>query len=248
MLRQATIARAALLAALAGPTLTASAAEAASASIKGKCYVAYPAESEQAAFGEPIPVDIEELTPGREVRLALEVKGVQTSTSPMLTADKRGNLAATLDLWTTGMGNGPTKGTDARVVVRDFWLGTELAAASVQVANVGFLIDMDTLSITTRRRWFISGLSEISKRNTYYAHYFVNGKKTARAYLGKTQDRCGFLRLKKVTYPGPPSKVPSKFEVRVQASPTFRAKEPYIAETFVKVGAETPPPAPAPGL
>lgn len=239
MLRQATLARTALIAALAAAFVPAG-AQAASASIKGKCYVAYGAGSAQAAFGEPIPVDIEELTPGREVRLALEVKGVQTSTSPMLTADKRGRLAATLDTWTTGMGSGPTKGTDARMVVRDFWLGTELASASLQVANVGFLIDGETLDVRVRRRWFVSGLSEISNRSSYYAHYFVNGKRTARAYLGKTQDRCGFLRVRKVTYPGSPLKVPSKFEIRVQASPTYRPDEPYISETFVKVSAAAP--------
>lgn len=231
--------RTALLLALAGTAVPA-AADAASVSIKGKCYVAYPAGSAQASYGEPIPVEIEEATPGREVRLTLEVKGVMTSSSPMLTVDKRGNLTTSLETWTTGMGENPTRGTEARMVLRDFWLGTELGAASLQVANVGFLIDGDTLSITTRRRWYISGLSEISKRNAYYAHYFVNGNQTASMYLGKTQDRCGFLKLKKVTYPGPVSKVPKDFEVRVQASPKFRTNEPYISENFVEVSSATP--------
>lgn len=233
MLRPATIARTALFAALAAASVPA-AADAASASIKGKCYVSYPGSDLLASYGEPIPVDIEELTPGREIRLTLEVKGIQTSSSPMLTADKRGNLAATLDTWTTGMGVGPTKGTDARMVVRDFWLGTELASASLEVANVAGLIDGELLSFSTKRRWFVSGLSEVANRRDYYAHYFLpDGKKFARQYLGKTQDHCGFLRAKKVALPG--NFHPKKYEIRIQASPTFKADEPYIPFAFQTV-------------
>jgi hypothetical protein len=77
MLRKVHFSRAALFATLVAASVPAGAA-AASVSVKGKCYVAYPPSSTQAAYGEPIPVEIEEVTPGREVRLTLEVKGEMT--------------------------------------------------------------------------------------------------------------------------------------------------------------------------
>ncbi|MBJ7471142.1 MAG: hypothetical protein JHD16_07560 [Solirubrobacteraceae bacterium] len=235
MLRPAVLARTALFAALVGVTAP-STALAASVSVKGKCYVAYPPNSEQASYGEPIPVEVEELTPGRQVKLTLEVKGTLTSSSPMLTADRRGNLVTDLTNWTTGMGNGPTKASDARMVVRDFWLGTELGSASLQVANVAALIDGDLMLNSVKRRWYISGLSEISKRNGYYAHYYLpSGKKVGRQYLGTTQDRCGFLRAKRYTFPGGKNEFPDKFDIRIQASPTFTSDEPFVEYRFYKV-------------
>ncbi len=240
MLRKVHLLRAAALSSAFAAFAVPTAADAASVSIKGKCYVSYPGVSFHDAFSEPIPVDIEEAKPGTEVRLTLEVKGVITTSSPMLTVGKSGNLTSSLESWITGIDEGPTRATDARMVLRDFWLGTELGSASLQVANVGFFVGGGALSVTKRRHWFVSGLSEISKRNTYYAHYFVNGRQTATMYLGKTQDHCGFLKATKVSYPGPPSKVPKEFEARIQASATFRKDEPWIPQRFVEVGSETP--------
>lgn len=239
MLRSALLSRAALLVAVAGLSAPA-VASAADVSIPGKCYVSYPGSTLLASYAEPIPVEVEDLPASAPIRLTLEVKGVQTASSPLLTSSRRGTLDTTLDTWVTGMGDGPTKGTDARIVVRDYWLGTEYGGASVQVANVAGLMDLDTLSTKTKRRWWVSGLSEISNRSDYYAHYFVGGKQTARQYLGKTQDRCGFLRVKKVTYPGSDDQMPSKFELRIQASPTFKKSEPYIPFQFVKITMGSP--------
>lgn len=239
MLRPALLARAAFLVVAAGVAAPAT-ASAADVSIPGKCYVSYPGSTLLESYAESIPVEIDDLPAGQQVRLTLEVKGVQTSSSPLLTAGKRGSLITSLDTWVTGLGDGPTKGTDAKIVVRDYWLGTEFGSATLKVANVAGLMDFELLSAATKRRWWISGLSEVSKRSAYYAHYFVNGKQTTRQYLGKTQDECGFLRVKRVTYPGPPSQMPDKFELRIQASPTFKKSEPYIPYEFVKVTSSTP--------
>lgn len=230
------ILRVAALGAVLAATAAPSAADAAAVSIKGKCYVAYPGAFDYAAFSEPIPVEIDDATPGREVRLTLEVKGVMTSSSPLLTVSKNGSLTTSLDSWITGIDDGPTRASDARMVLRDFWLGTELGSTSLQVANVGFMVDGGVVNITTRRHWFVSGLSEITNRNVYYAHYFVKGRQTTSMYLGKTQDRCGFLKATKLSYPGPPSKVPKDFEARIQTSSKFRKDEPYIPQRFVEVG------------
>ncbi len=240
MLRKVLLLRAAALGATFAAIAVPSAADAASVSIKGKCYVSYPGVSFHDAFSEPIPVDVDDVKPGTEVRLTLEVKGVITTSSPMLTVGKSGSLTSSLDSWITGIDEGPTRATEARMVVREFWIGTELGSASLQVANVGFFVGGGALSVTKRRHWFVSGLSEISRRNTYYAHYFVNGRQTASMYLGKTQDRCGFLKATKVSYPGPPTKVPKEFEARIQASPKFLKDEPYIPQRFVEVGSESP--------
>lgn len=235
MLRSALLARAALIVAVASVAApaTASAADV-DVSIPGKCYVAYPGSTLLEAYGEPIPVAVEGLPASAPIRLTLEVKGIQTASSPLLTSSKRGTLDSTLDTWVAGMGDGPTRETPARMVVRDYWLGTEYGSATLNVANIGALIDTEMLSISTKRRWFVSGLSEIANRRDYYAHYFLpSGKQFAKQYLGRTQDRCGFLRVRKVALPG---KVhPKEYEIRVQAAPTFKKSEPYIPFAFVTI-------------
>ncbi len=233
MLRQATLARTALIAALALPTFAASAADAASVSVANKCYVAFPGTPDFPAVAEPIPAEVEELTPGREVRLTVEVKGVQTASTAMLTADRRGDLTTTIDQWITGMPFGPTKGTDARVVVRDFWLGTELAGATIDVVNLGVHIDDVLIDYRTKRRWIVSGLSLLGGSKSYYAHFFANSspnsKYLGKMYLGATADRCGFMRAKR---PLAPFRKTGNFMARIQASPTWKPKLPSTPITI----------------
>lgn len=237
MFRSALLARAAACLAAAAVVAVPSTASAADVdvSIPGKCYVSYPGSDLLDYYGEPIPVTVDGLPANAPIRLTLEVKGTPTASSPLLTSTRRGTLDTTLDRWVAGMGEGPTQETPARIVVRDYWLGTEYGSGALHVANVGAHIDGELLSMATKRRWFISGLSEVSKRRDYYAHYFYDdGKQFAKQYLGKTQDRCGFLRVKKITLPG---KIhPDEFDIRVQASPTYRSEEPYIPFRFYKVG------------
>lgn len=206
-------------------------------SVPDKCFVSYPGSDLLDAYGEPIPVEVEGLPANVPIRLTLEVKGTQTASSPLLISGKRGTLDTTLDRWVAGMGDGPTQETPARLVVRDYWLGTYYGAADLHVANIGAHVDGELLSMATKRRWFVSGLSEVANRRAYYAHYFYTDGSTkpfAKQYLGKTQDRCGFLRAKKVTLPGKIQ--PDSFEVRVQAAASYSSDEPYIPFQFVKVG------------
>lgn len=252
MPRLLTLARTATLAALlsSAPAV----AEAASVSVPNKCYVSIPqtemvAPTEEGdavtpaaapvltmapSLGEPIPVEAEELTPGREVRIHLEVKGVMTSSSQSLTVSRRGTLDGTLDHWTTGMGYGPTKSTEARIVISDFVMGTELASTAIRVANVGWSIDPGLFDYRVKRRWFISGLSQLEGGNTYWAHYFdLKGKYLAKQMLGTTSDSCGFLRARKRL--SPMSKF-GKYEFRIQASSTWRGNDlPWVGSTFESV-------------
>lgn len=249
MFRQALLARAAFLAAAACVTAPA-AASAASVDVENKCYVADPGDATRGAYGEPIDVEVGDLEPGRQVRLTVEVKGQQTASTALLTASRRGEVMTQIEQWVTGMPPGPTRKTDAKIVVRDFWLGTELGSADIDVTNLGVHVDSGFESFGTRRRWILSGVSLLGGANKYYAHYFQSGKAGAkylgRQYLGSTTDRCGFMRVWRPL--SPVNKLGTHY-VKIQASATYNPKL-YSWGAGISIVSEAPstpatPPAPA---
>lgn len=229
MLRSALLARGALFVSLAGVAAPSSAFAAETLSVKNKCYVAYAGTEEFPSAAEPIEVNADGIDPGRHVRFTVEVKGQQTSQTALMTASRDGEVMTTVDSWITGMPDGPTKGTDARVVLRDFWLGTELASAPIDVANIGLHVDDVLFDYRSKREWVVSGLSLLGGGNAYYAHFYTSFKPGAKylgkLYLGKTSDRCGFMSARA---PLSPIGKKGKYSVKIQASARWNPKLYWI--------------------
>lgn len=241
MLRSALLARGALFVSLAGVAAPSSVSAAESLTVKNKCYVAYAGTEEFPSAAEPIEVSADGIDAGRHVRFTIEVKGQQTAQTALMTASRDGEVMTSVDSWITGMPDGPTKGTDARVVLRDFWLGTELASAPIDVANIGLYVDDVFFDYRSKRRWVVSGLSLLGGGNTYYAHFFSslepNAKYLGRLYLGKTTDRCGFMSTKA---PLSPIGRKGKYVAKIQASARWNPKL-YWAGLRIEIKPQTAP-------
>lgn len=194
------------------PAVPGTAAAAATIVTPNRCYVHWPEQGSQS-----IPVALSGLTPGQQVRVQLQIGGTTVSSLPSLTVDSTGSLITELANWTSGLGDGPTKGVAASVVVSDFVLGTPLASAPVKVANAGLDIDASTKRYGTKRRWVVSGLSRLGGGKTYYAFYFKGKKQVGKQKLGRS-DACGYLRVKALLIPF--VKV-GTYQLRVQASRRF---------------------------
>lgn len=184
--------------------------------VPGQCYVYWPGQGSQA-----IDVNLTGFAPGQSVRVSLEVKGKVVSGLPSLTADSTGSIVTKIENWTSGLGSGPTKSTQARVVVSDLTAGTELAAADFKVANVGVDVDTAAKRAGVKRKWVISGLSKLGGGETYYAYYFkAKSKKViGKQRIGKAQDACGYVSAKKVLIP---FKKFGTFDVKIQASASWK--------------------------
>lgn len=214
---------AAALVALAAALATSPSALAAPAvTVAGKCYAYWPGEGSQ-----PIPVTLTGFAPGQGIKLELQVRGKTVSGLPSLTADSTGAVVTSLDNWTSGLGTGPTRSTEARVVASDFILGTAIAAADLKVANVGIQVDSAAKSARVKRLWEVSGLSLIGGgSDTYYAFYFKGKKQLGKQRIGRAQDACGYVQAKKVLIP---FRRFGTFNVRIQASPRWRGdKLPWV--------------------
>jgi hypothetical protein len=219
MLRAAGLA-AALGAALSG-SLSATALAGASISTPGKCYVYWPGQGSQT-----IPITLEGLTSGQQVKVELRVKGTTVSGLPSLTVGLSGTLDTSLLNWTSGLGDGPTKGAAAELVVTDFILGTELASTPIKVANVGLDIDASRKLYGTKRRWIISGLNQLSGGGSdYYAFYFKGHKQVGKQKIGHATDACGYLRTKQKLIPFTKT---GTYTMKVQASTKYKSALPWI--------------------
>lgn len=240
MLRSALLARGALFVSLAGVAAPSSASAAEDVTVKNQCYVSYAGTESFPALSEPITVGADGIDAGRHVRFTIEVKGQQTSQTPLMTASRNGEVMTTIDSWITGMPAGPTKATDARVVLRDFWLGTELASTPIEVANIGMDVDDGAADYRAKRGWMVSGLSVFGNGNRYYAHYFTSTKPDAKylgkQYLGRTTDRCGFLKTKR---PLAPFYRDGITVTKVQASAKWNPKIEWTAIEIEGLGSPT---------
>ncbi len=214
--------------ALAGAALGAIAvpgASAAEVSVPGKCYVYWPTVGSQG-----IPVTLSGLAPSQNVKVSLLVKNQLVSGIPSLTADTTGGVVSSINTWTSGLPNGPTRSTQASVVVNDLSTNAELASTSFKVSNVGFKIDGSKKRAGVKRNWEISGLASAGESlgggKVYYAYYFSGSKQVGKQRLGKAQDACGYLKAKKVLIP---FKKNGTFDMKIQASRTWKGDDlPWI--------------------
>lgn len=190
-----------------------------------RCYIYWPGKGAQT-----IPVALNGLTAGQQVRVELRVNGITVSGIPALTADATGALATELGNWTSGLGDGPSRGADASIVVSDLAAGTVLTSTAVQVANAGLEIDNSTKRYATKRRWIVSGLSRLSGGRNYWAFYFKGGKQVGKQRLGPAGE-CGYLRTRALLIPF--AKV-GEYELRVQASRKFRKSWAWMGGTVVQ--------------
>lgn len=220
------LARAALaLAALTLLVAPAGAAAAPSLTTPDRCYIHWPNQGSQV-----IPVSLAGLTPGQQVRVELKIKGRTVSGLPSLTVDSTGALITELASWTSGLGDDPTRGVDAQIVVSDFILGTEIASSPIQVANAGLDIDARARRYGTKRRWIVSGLARLGGGKSYWAYYFKGKRMVGKQRLGRG-DRCGYLRTRKLLIPF--VKV-GKYSLRVQASTRFDKDLVWMGGTVVQ--------------
>lgn len=196
---------------------------AASVSVPGACYVYWPQQGSQ-----PIPIAVRGLTPGAQVNLELQVGGVTVSGLPALTVDPAGAIDTQLNNWTSGLPDGPTRATSAKVVVSDPLSGSPLAEVPLAVANVGLDVDAAKRTSGTKRRWVVSGLGRLGGGSTYYAFYFRHGKVVGRQRIGRTTDACGYLRT---MMPAVPFKQSGTFVFKVQASSSYHADRAWIGGT-----------------
>lgn len=187
-----------------------------------RCYIHWPGEGSQT-----IPVNLSGFAPLQALRVELRIRGKTVSGLPSLTADAAGGLATELANWTSGLGDAPTRGVTARIVVSDLTLGTELASTEVDVANAGLDIDSADKDAGAQRRWIVSGLSRLSGGQNYYAFYFSGKKLIGRQKLGAA-GKCGYLRTRARLIPF--TRV-GKYQLRVQASPVFRKSRPWVGGT-----------------
>jgi hypothetical protein len=214
---------AALLAVGALAAIAPAASSAATVTVPGQCYVYWPGEGSQ-----QIPISVNGLTPGQTVKVTLEVKGQAVSGIPSLTADTTGSIVQTLSSWTSGLGTGPKRSTDARIIVSDLASGAELGTSNFKVSNVAIKVDGAAKSLKIKRVWEVSGLSVLSSENTYYAHYYKGKKFLGKQRLGQATDACGYIRVKKLLVP---FKKYGTFQVRVQASKKFNPDLSWIGGT-----------------
>ncbi len=149
----------------------------------GLCYVYWANHGSQA-----IPITVSGLAPGQTISLSLEVQGRALSGIPLSTADATGSVSTSLSSWTSGLPDGPTRSTPARLVATDANTGVVLDATSFKVGNVGISVDGADKGRLVKRLWEVSGLSVLGTQNIYWAHYFKGDQEIGKQRLGQATD------------------------------------------------------------
>lgn len=200
-------------------------ASAATVSVTGKCFAAWPAQS----VANEIPVNVTGLPANASVRVQVVVDSTPVGGTAQLTADSTGSVITSITSWSYGSaGSAAVKSKKARVVVSDFAAGTELGSADIKVTKVGITVDTGRKSAGAKRTWKLSGLKLLGGGNSssYYAHYFTRGgKKVGKQKLGKIKDACGYMNVKK---PLAPFFKTGNFQVRVQASSKYLTEGSWL--------------------
>jgi hypothetical protein len=209
------------LAALALP----SAAGAAALTVPSGCYLSEPSTGVQ-----PISFTASGLAPGQQTTNTLSIAGTAAGSAPF-SADGAGNIANRLT-W-SALPAGPSRPVSATLTLTDAATGAPLATAPVTLGSIGLKINAQSLqSVSSKRKWQVSGLSQLTGKKTYTAFFFKKsswdaGKRNVLGHqkLGKASGPCGYLSVKK---PLTPFKKTGTFIVAVQTNGKYRSADPAV--------------------
>lgn len=200
------VAAAGAAAALAAPAV---ASAAPSILLSSGCYVQSPEGSQS------IAAKIEGLAAGQSLAVRLTQGGAPVGNGDAAAADASGTLINGLTSWSASIGSGPKKSVDATVEAYDPVMGTAVASAPVQIAN----FDYSVTSKGNTHKWKLQGLTALTGKSVYYAHYFNHGKYKGRMKLGKASGPCGYLAI--TTHHLTPFRKVGRYDVEIEASKKY---------------------------
>lgn len=208
-----------LAAALLAGVSASGASAAATVKVDGKCFASWTAQK----FRNEIPLEIMGLPAGATVRADITAGGKTLGSTSGLTVDSTGNLLTSITNWSYGgVSAKAVKSKRAKISVVDAINGTVLGTANTKVTKVGLTIDKGKKSVSTPRKWTISGLALVGSgpAKSYHAHYFNadGSKQVGKQKLGKIKDACGYMTTSKRL--APPTKA-AELQVRIQAAPSY---------------------------
>lgn len=205
--------------AVAASALAAAPAGAATATVGGACFTYASASLQQ-----PIPVSVAGLAPGQPIQMRL-LRGDAVVATGSTTADAAGNVAGGFGSWFPKLGSSPTE-KRAEVQAVDPATGTVLAATTTKLTT----LDVSVAGKRGLRSWKVSGLTPLTGKRTYYAHYFNQGKYRGRLKIGTAKTACGLVKAKRPLTPF--SKI-GRYDVRITTSKKFNDQDPFIPGSVV---------------